>query len=110
MKIVYLSSRIYGGYATTSLNPEPYAYEGGFAMKHVIADQIAGKVELPWLAWGPYLWTDGLKGRKQDDVVWKREDVGQDGTHPSNTGREKVARMLLEFLKKDATARPWFLK
>ena len=71
---------------------------------------MAGKLELPWLAWGPYLWTDGLKGRKQDDVVWKREDVGQDGTHPSNTGREKVARMLLEFLKKDATARPWFLK
>jgi hypothetical protein len=60
----------------------------------VIADQIAGKPELnydpamgavqsPWIVWGPYLWADGLKGRKDAQVVWKREDLGPDGTHPS---------------------------
>ncbi len=120
LKIAYLSSRIYAGYAVTPLNPEPYAYETGFAVKWLIADQIAGKPELnfdsrrgtvrsPWLAWGPYLWTDGVKGRK-DGLVWRREDVGEDGTHPSPSGREKVARMLLDFLKSDPTARPWFLR
>jgi len=31
LRIAYLGSRIYGGYATTALNPEPYAYEGAEA-------------------------------------------------------------------------------
>ena len=48
---------------------------------------------------GPYLWADGLKGRKDGQVVWKREDFGPDGTHPSMLGREKVARLLMNFLK-----------
>jgi hypothetical protein len=109
LKIAYLSSRIYGGYATTPLNPEPYAYEGGFAVKWTIAQQIAGDAALkpdraPWLAWGPYLWSDGIKGG------WKKEDFAEDGTHPSDYGRMKVARMLLDFFKSDATAAPWFKK
>lgn len=113
LKITYLSSRIYGGYAATPLNPEPYAYEGGFAVKWTIAQQIAGDASLkpdraPWLAWGPYLWADGVKGRKQDSLVWKREDLGPDGTHPSDSGRMKVGQMLLDFLKTDPTAAPWF--
>jgi hypothetical protein len=121
LKIVYLSPRIYAGWAVGGLNPEPHAYESGFACKWIIADQIAGKPELncdpakgtvraPWIAWGPYLWADGLKGRKQDDLVWKREDVGPDGTHPSVKGREKVAAMLFEFFKQEPTAKPWFGK
>ena len=111
LKITYLSSRIYAGYATTPLNPEPHAYEGAFAVKWVIADQIAGKGPVrPWLAWGPYLWADGMKGRK-DGPRYLREDLQpSDGTHPSMSGREKVARQLLEFLKGDPTSRPWFVK
>jgi hypothetical protein len=119
-RIAFLSSRTYGGYAETPLNPEPYAYEGAFAVREVIAGQIQGKPELnydpeigqvraPWLAWGPYLWTDGLKGRKQDALLWKREDVVEDGTHPSDSGRRKVAALLMDFLKTDPSARPWFL-
>lgn len=120
LKIAYLSSRTYGGYATTPLNPEPHAYEGGFAVRWVVSDQIAGKPELnydpakgearsPWAAWGPYLWTDGMKGRT-DGFKYAREDFGPDGTHPSVSGREKVARLLLDFLKGEPTARTWFLK
>jgi lysophospholipase L1-like esterase len=104
LKIAYLSSRIYGGYASTPLNPEPYAYEGGFAVKWTIAQQLSGDPSLktPWLAWGPYLWADGVKGG------WTRDDLGPDGTHPSDAGRLKVGRMLLEFLKKDPISAPWF--
>ena len=118
LKIVYLSSRIYAGYATFPLNPEPYAYESGFAVKWLIADQIAGhpdlnydsargRVEAPWLAWGPYLWADGLKARS-DGLTYSRADVGLDGTHPTEQGAAKVAGLLLDFLRKDATARGWF--
>jgi hypothetical protein len=120
LKIAYLSSRTYGGYATTPLNPEPHAYETGFAPKWTIAAQIAGWPELnaapengpvraPWIAWGPYLWTDGTKGRS-DGFVWQREDCAPDGTHPSESGRRKVAQRLLEFLKTEPTAQPWFRK
>jgi hypothetical protein len=119
LKIAYLSSRIYAGYASVPQNPEPHSYESGFAPKWIIGDQIAGfpefnydpargSVRFPWVAWGPYMWADGVKGRK-DGVVWPREDFGPDGMHPSMLGREKVAKMLLLFLKTDPTSRPWFL-
>jgi hypothetical protein len=117
LKLVYLSSRIYGGWAVSPLNPEPHAYEGGFAVKWLIADQIAGKPELnydpakgrvaaPWIAWGPYLWADGLKPRK-DGLIYMRDDLGPDGTHPAGA-RMKVGRLLINFLETDATSRPWF--
>jgi hypothetical protein len=107
LRLIFLSSRIYAGYATTRLNPEPYAYEGAFAVRAVIRDQAA---EGPVLLWGPYLWTNGEKGRALDDLKWLREDCGNDGTHPSESGREKVARLLLDFFTKDANAKPWFTK
>ena len=121
LRLVYLSSRIYAGYATTPLNPEPYAYESAFAVRDVIDQQIAGGAALnydrsrgamkaPLLLWGPYLWADGLTPRKSDGLIWTRDDLREDGTHPSATsGREKVAQLLLAFLKNDATARPWFV-
>src|SRR5262245_9618099 len=36
LRIAYLSSRIYGGYGNTPLNPEPYAYEGAFPIRWLI--------------------------------------------------------------------------
>jgi uncharacterized protein (TIGR03437 family) len=116
LRLVYLSSRIYGGYASTTLNPEPHAYESGFAVKWLIEDQISGDPALavdsgrvPWLGWGPYLWADGTRSR-YDGLSWVCEDLAEDGTHPSATGRMKVARILLDFLKTDSTARPWFAR
>lgn len=121
LRIVYLSSRMYAGYATTALNPEPYAYESAFSVRWLIEEQIKGDPELnydpakgevksPLLLWGPYLWGDGIKPRKSDGLVWKREDLAGDGTHPSMSGRQKVAEMLLKFFKTDPNARAWFLK
>jgi len=120
LRIAYLGSRIYGGYTNGGLNPEPYAYETAFVCRWLIQDQIDGGKELnydtsrgdvkaPLLLWGPYFWGDGTTPRKSDGLVWKRDDLGPDGTHPSNSGREKVARMLLEFCKTDPLASPWFV-
>jgi hypothetical protein len=122
LRLAYLSSRIYGGYATTALNPEPYAYEGAFAVRWVIQNQMKGDPQLncdpargtvraPVLLWGPYLWADGTKGRKVDSLVWAKDDLrSTDGTHPSDSGRRKVADLLLRFFTTDRTAKPWFLR
>ena len=122
LKIAYLSSRSYAGYAVHDLNPEPYAYESGFMVRNLIQRQIDGNAELnysdqkgavkaPILLWGPYLWADGVNGRKTDDLVWLREDftVG-DGVHPSVSGRQKVANILLSFFKTGPTSASWFVK
>ena len=113
LRIVYLGSRTYGGYANGPLNPEPYAYESAFAARWLIQRQVSGDPELvevksPLLLWGPYLWADGVSRRKLDGLVWNRSDFGPDGVHPSDTGRQKVAKLLLEFLSTDPLAKPWF--
>lgn len=108
LRLVYLSSRSYGGYAVTSFNPEPAAYDGGFAVKWLIQERIAAKPKLPWVGWGPYLWADGLTPRS-DGLTWTCEDFKADGTQPSAAGATKVARLLLRFFKSDSTAKDWFL-
>ena len=124
LRIVFLSSRTYGGYATTDLNPEPYAYESGFAVKWAIESQINEMRGQPWLpragtldytkkvapliVWGPYMWANGTT-RRSDGFFWNREDFEEDGTHPSQSGETKVASALLDFFKNSPYARCWFL-
>jgi hypothetical protein len=121
LKLVYLSSRTYGGYAKTRLNPEPYAYESGFAVKWLIEKQIKGeaalnydakkgKVNAPWLSWGPYLWANGSTKRADGFSYEERDFSPQDGTHQSPSGQAKVGGLLLQFFKTDSTTRPWFVK
>ena len=82
--MVYAGTRIYAGYATTMLNPEPHAYETGFAFKWMIENQINGQpalnwnpsqgpVQAPWIAWGPYMW-----GRRAHSAQ-RRADLGVRG-------------------------------
>jgi hypothetical protein len=108
LRLVYVSSRTYGGYAVTGLNPEPAAYDSGYAVRGVIQDRVNGKLKGPWVAWGPYLWTDGLAGRN-DGLTWTCDDVEDDGTHPSKSGVQKVVNLLTTFFKTDPTAKRWYV-
>ena len=45
LKLVYLSSRTYGGYAITGLNPEPAAYDSAYAVRWLIQDRMSGKIK-----------------------------------------------------------------
>ncbi len=123
LQMVFLSSRIYAGYAITETNPEPYAYETGFSVKWLIEAQIeqmargsvserAGDLDYrfraPWLAWGPYLWADGEQANPSG-LAWLPEDFSSDGTHPSRSGETKVAGSLLAFFKTSPYTQPWFL-
>ncbi len=126
LKNVYFSSRVYGGYSNgvgSPDNPEPYAYEVGYAVKWAIQDQINGNANLnynpalgavvaPWMSWGTYYWANGMLGRN-DGLEWNCSDFSADGTHPASTGGRlgqlKVATQLINFLKTDDTTIPWYL-
>ncbi len=119
LRIVFMGSRIYAGYATTPLNPEPYAYESGFAVKWLIEDQIdgdpglnhdpaQGPIMAPWIDWGAYTWADGLQPRS-DGLIWTLQDYATDGTHPSDSGSRKVARLLLDAFRVNPTSR-WLFR
>jgi hypothetical protein len=117
----------YGGYATNNptILPEPYAYETGFAVQTVIADQINGQANLnynpnngpvvaPWLSWGTYDWANGMtpNGNALADssgLEWNCADLGPDGVHASTVGKYKDAALLTTFFKTDETTTPWYL-
>jgi hypothetical protein len=120
VKLAYLSPRTYGGYATTPLNPDPYAYESGFSVKWLVEQQIQGDadvsfdpkkgvVKAPWLSWGAYLWANGMR-KNADGLFYEQSDFGPDGTHPSPAGQTKVGEVMLRFFKSDATTKPWFVR
>ena len=122
VKITYATSMYYMGYSVgvANLDPDPWAYESGFAVKNMIQDQLngnsnlnfdpaVGTVKAPWLAWGPYMWANGLTPRS-DGLAWSCQDLQADGTHPASPGgRIKVSSIMLNFFKTDDTASPWFL-
>ena len=122
VKLIFLSNRIYAGYASTALNPEPYAYESGFAVKWLIEAQIeqmagappdlvAGDLDYdniaPWIAWGPDLWADGLNARS-DGLTYACTDFASDGTHPAMSAAEKVGTLLLNFMLDSPFSAQWF--
>ena len=119
LQLAFMSSRIYGGYATTPLNPEPYAYEGAFSIRWIIDSQIKGDpalnadpsrgaVKSPVVLWGPYLWADGTTPRK-DGLVWRLDDFREnDRTHPGDSARRKVAELLLNFCHSDPYVKSWY--
>ena len=122
LKFVYLSSRTFGGYAKTRLNPEPFAYEEGLSVKWLIEEQIKGDaalnfdpdkgaVKAPWLCLGPVPLDarhDQAGGRR--DASPKRTSGRTIALTHRRKARRRWPRMLLKFLKTDPTAKVWFVK
>jgi len=108
LKQIFISPRTYGGYAVQILNPEPYAFETGFADKWLIENRIKSAKTTPWLDWGPYLWSNGTKTNPQG-LSWSCDDFWSgDRTHPSKSGVQKVGKALLDFFSTDKTTCSWF--
>ena len=132
LRLVFFSSSVYLGYVvmetlgdSTRHDREPAAYESAFAVKWLIQaqiDQMAGGGTVvdvragdlnysgaaPWIAWGPYLWADGVNPRS-DGHFWSRADYASDEIHLTEAGREKAASLLLAFFKTSPQARCWFV-
>jgi uncharacterized protein YjdB len=133
LKLAFISTRIYAGYATDDLSPEPYCYEYGFSAKWFIQAQInqirTGTVDptagdlnynngtAPWVSWSAYIWANGPNPRS-DGLVWcngqsqapcsGEVDFQTDGTHPNSTGQQKVATMLMNYFLSAPYSLPWF--
>jgi hypothetical protein len=132
LKLLFFSSRVYGGYASASdADPEPFAYETGYGIKWLIQAQInqisTGTVDpvggdlsygsAPWIAWGPYFWADGPNPRS-DGLVWcngqsgspcKGEvDFGPGGLHLNTTGGNKAGNLLLNYFLTSPYTQAWF--
>ncbi|MGE0144181.1 MAG: hypothetical protein AB7I19_10810 [Planctomycetota bacterium] len=119
LEVAFLSSRSYGGYSLNPARTEPLSYETGFAIKDVVARQIAGdpalefdpargSVRAPWLAWGPYLWADGITVRS-DGLQLSCDDYVADGVHPSPSGRLRVADLLTAHFRTHPASVGWYL-
>jgi hypothetical protein len=118
LRLCYLSDRSYGGY-TTTINPEPQAYETGFAVQWLIQDQIQGDPALnfdpangpvmaPLLLWGPYLWADGILPNSLG-TRWCACDFESCGNvHPSAAGEKRVGNLLSLFFAHDVTTQTWY--
>jgi len=122
LKQVFLSTRIYAGYATQGLSPEPYAYEYGYSAKWLIeaqvlqerngtVDPVAGNLSYTsgtaaWTAWGTYLWANGTIANS-NGTTWLASDFQSDGTHPNPQGATKVVNLLIGFYTTSPYT-PWF--
>ena len=78
--------------------------------------RLQGTAGVTVRAWHPdasaaeVLWADGTTPRKSEGLVYERSDLANDGTHPSQSGRRKVADMLLKFFQTDPLASTWYLR
>ena len=126
LKLVYVSSRTFGGWAKSRAgakapgNSEPYSYESGFAVQWLIEQQLKGDpglnhdakkgaVKAPWLSWGPYLWANG-SAKRSDGFHFEKQDFRDDDQmHHSAAGITKLGHQLVDFFKIDATTRSWFV-
>ena len=127
IRVVFVSSVTYSGYSVPFYAVrEPHGYEDGFAVKWLVQAQIdqmanggvvvdarAGDLDYgtvaPWVAWGPYLWADGARGRA-DGLTWTGLDFdGSLGGRYVVSGIGKAGDALLHFFKSSPQTQCWFV-
>lgn len=120
LRLCYVVNRIYGGYTDRVDRGEPLSYETGFAVKSLIARQIAGDsalnpdpaagpVRAPVLLWGSEQWANGTSPRL-DGLSWQLDDYEADRIHPSPAGEWKVGLRWKSALDADPVAQGWLYR
>lgn len=104
-KLVFVGGRTYGGYAAANtLNPEPYAYCTWFGMQYLVAGQVAAPTRVPFVAWAPFIWANGLVPNGSEcgitsGLTWDTTEFQSDHTHPTGAMETKVGHLLLTFFQ-----------
>ena len=116
-KLVFISDRPFAGYIGGENGgpvelAEPSAYYNSWTVKWVIENQIENKKDfttedIPFIDWGPLLWTDGEKGN-QLGYSWLCSDAGKGGIHPTSKGRMKEAALLYLFFTQHPYTKEFF--
>lgn len=115
LKIAFLSDRTFAGYIDDK-GPqklaEPTAYFTGWAVKFFISRQLQQEagysyLEMPFVDWGPQLWTNGAAGNSKN-YRWDCDDAAKGGIHPTAKGRSKEALVLYHFFSHHPYTSRWF--
>ncbi|MFN0274206.1 MAG: hypothetical protein ACKVPJ_00550 [Chitinophagales bacterium] len=116
IQCIFISDRTYAGYIPEGKGPqdlrEPTAYYSSWAVKWLIEKQIEKTAgfsyeEIPFIDWGPLLWTDGEKGNARG-YTWDCVDADKGGIHPTSKGRAKEAILLYHFFTNHPYTKRWF--
>ncbi len=115
LKIMYISSRHWGGFADTTITEyyslaEPASYQNSWSVKWTVESQINGtdprlqykgaNPKAPYILWGPNFWCDGELKRMWDDkkYVCELSFDEDDGYHLSDQQDSKDALDILDVM------------
>jgi len=115
LKIMYMSSRHWGGFADTTITEyyslaEPASYQNSWSVKWTVEAQINGTEprlqykgaapKAPYILWGPNFWCDGELKRMWDDkkYICELSFDEDDGYHLSDQQDSKDALDILDVM------------
>ncbi len=118
IKICYLSSRAFSGYAVATANEVgkgllyPRDYYNGWALKWIVEKQINNEAgytiaSIPFITMGNYNWSQGDKPRNDGFFLDCNKDVGPDGLHLTAAGEQKIGTLMKNFFLTDTTTFGW---
>jgi hypothetical protein len=132
LRLLYLYTRAYGGWAITPLSPEPNAYEYGFSAQFLVqaqinqadnggsADGVAGNLAYsvaPVVLFAPYQWASGATANSEG-TVWPDLDTyfyTGDWTHYGTLGYTQSGSVMNNYFlgtsasgARDADFTTWF--
>jgi len=96
LKLIYVVSREFAPPWAVDLNPNPYAYEEGFAFRDIVINRIQENIGGVPILWGPY----------QYDPTWPDSYFREsDGVHLSDAGLDVAGQLWLDFFMTQS----WFV-
>lgn len=118
IKICYLSSRAFSGYALASASEigkgllYPRDYYNGWALKWMVEKQINNEPgftisTIPFITMGNYNWSQGSQPRMDGFFLDCNLDIGSDGLHLTAPGEEKIGALMKSFFLTDTTTYGW---